>query len=177
MQPSSYRCFRWALPAHFLLAALACRSEQESIGPEQSVPAAVLEATKELAERGDARAQFELGLMYSEGEGVLQDHHEAAKWYRLAAEQGFAPAQMSLGLMYIDGRGVSQNILEARKWLRLAADQGALLLDLEAEMNELEDIEDYFREDGIHFSKETGRLYVARRVADFLRSELLGHSE
>ena len=59
----------------------------------------------------------------------------------------------------------------------VAADQGALLLDLEAEMNELEDIEDYFREDGIHFSKETGRLYVARRMADFLRSELLGHSE
>jgi lysophospholipase L1-like esterase len=56
----------------------------------------------------------------------------------------------------------------------VAASQGAFLLDLEAEMNELPDIEAYFREDGIHFSKDTGRLYVAGRIADFIAAEILG---
>ncbi len=40
------------------------------------------------AERGDAEAQFELGLMYDEGYGVSRDNQEAAKWYSKAAEQG-----------------------------------------------------------------------------------------
>ena len=41
-----------------------------------------------IAEQGDAFAQFSLGIMYDNGEGVPQDYAEAVKWYRLAAEQG-----------------------------------------------------------------------------------------
>ena len=37
------------------------------------------------AEQGDATAQFNLGLMYDKGEGVLKDEAEAVRWYRLAA--------------------------------------------------------------------------------------------
>ena len=33
-------------------------------------------------------AQVNLGVMYDNGEGVLQDDKEAVKWYRKAAEQG-----------------------------------------------------------------------------------------
>ena len=43
---------------------------------------------RELAEQGDANAQFNVGLMYGNGQGVIQDYAEAVKWYRLAAEQG-----------------------------------------------------------------------------------------
>ncbi len=39
------------------------------------------------AERGNANAQYNLGVMYSQGLGVTQDHAEAVKWYRKAAEQ------------------------------------------------------------------------------------------
>ena len=53
-----------------------------------------------LAEQGDADAQFNLGVMYDEGDGVPQDYKEAFKWYRLAAEQGDAFAQFELGVMY-----------------------------------------------------------------------------
>ena len=42
------------------------------------------------AEQGNAAAQYNLGVMYDNGEGVPQDYAEAAKWYRLAAEQGEA---------------------------------------------------------------------------------------
>ncbi|MFW9297617.1 tetratricopeptide repeat protein, partial [Glaesserella parasuis] len=45
---------------------------------------------KELAEQGDAVAQFNLGVMYDKGRGVNQDYHQAAKWYQKAAEQGIA---------------------------------------------------------------------------------------
>ena len=45
------------------------------------------------AEQGDADAQFNLGKMYAEGQGVPQADTEALKWYRRAADQGNADAQ------------------------------------------------------------------------------------
>ena len=79
---------------------------------------------RKLAEQGDPDAQTNLGFMYDEGQGVLQDYAEAVKWYRLAAEQGDAVAQYNLGFMYEMGKGVLQDYAEAVKWYRLAADQG-----------------------------------------------------
>ena len=38
-----------------------------------------------LAEHGNVKAQYNLGLMYDMGKGVLQDYKEAARWYQLAA--------------------------------------------------------------------------------------------
>ena len=73
---------------------------------------------------GDARAQFMIGHMYDNGEGLPQDDVEAVSWYRFAAEQGFAMAQFSLGRMYAKGRGVLQDDAEAVRWYRLAAEQG-----------------------------------------------------
>ena len=55
---------------------------------------------KPLAEQGVADAQFNLGVMYKNGRGVLQDDKEAVKWYTKAAEQGDAGAQLNLGLMH-----------------------------------------------------------------------------
>jgi S1-C subfamily serine protease len=77
-----------------------------------------------LAEQGNAKAQFNLGLMYNNGQGVPQDYKEAVKWYRLSAEQGDAKAQLLLGAMYDKGQGVPQDYKEAVKWYRLAAEQG-----------------------------------------------------
>ncbi len=39
---------------------------------------------RSLATEGDAAAQFDLGFMYRNGEGVPQDNGEALRWYRLA---------------------------------------------------------------------------------------------
>ncbi len=57
-----------------------------------------------LAEQGNAAAQTSLGFMYRGGTGVLQDHKEAVRWYRLAAEQGEATAQFNLGLSMLTAR-------------------------------------------------------------------------
>jgi TPR repeat protein len=49
-----------------------------------------------LAEQGDARAQFWLGLMYFNGQGLPQDFDQGATWFRKAADQGYAAAQTAL---------------------------------------------------------------------------------
>jgi uncharacterized protein len=76
------------------------------------------------AEQGHAKAQYNLGQMYRQGEGVLQDDKTAVKWYTLAAEQGVADAQYNLGVMYDNGLGVPQDYKTAVKWWTLAAEQG-----------------------------------------------------
>ena len=40
-----------------------------------------------LAANGSEAAQFNLGLMYYNGQGVPKDYKKAAKWYRMAADQ------------------------------------------------------------------------------------------
>lgn len=78
-----------------------------------------------MAENGSANAQFNLGAMYDNGDGVPEENDaEAAKWYRLAADQGHVDAQFNLGVMYANGEGVSRDFAEAASWYRKAADQG-----------------------------------------------------
>ena len=86
---------------------------------------------RKLADQGDASAQYNLGVMYYEGEGVPQDYEEAARWYRKAADQGNAKAQHNLGWMYTNGQGVPLDYEEAVRWYRKAADQG----DVRAQSN------------------------------------------
>ena len=77
-----------------------------------------------LAEQGRADAQFGLGLMYTNGKGVLQDYKQAVYWYRKAAEQGDSDAQLGLGVRYDNGEGVFQDYKQAVYWYRKAAEQG-----------------------------------------------------
>ena len=86
--------------------------------------AAALNLWRPLANSGNASAQYGLGLMYDQAQGVPQSYAEALKWYRLAAAQGNAFAQSNLGAMYVNGQGVPQSDAEALKWYRLAAAQG-----------------------------------------------------
>ena len=76
------------------------------------------------AEAGSAKAQYQLGFMYLNGQGVARDEAEAAKWFRKLAEQGRASAQYHLGVMHHNGQGVRRNIAEALKWFRMSAEQG-----------------------------------------------------
>ena len=77
-----------------------------------------------LAKQGNADAQYNLGVMYENGQGIPKNYKTAVKWYRLAAEQGDAGAQFNLGNAYRHGLGVPQNDKTAVKWYRLAAEQG-----------------------------------------------------
>jgi TPR repeat protein len=77
-----------------------------------------------LAERGDARAQFNLGVIHFNAQSVPHDPAKAVQWYRAAADQGYGPAQASLAFMYETGQGVLQNYINAYKWLTLAQQHG-----------------------------------------------------
>jgi TPR repeat protein len=69
-------------------------------------------------------AQYYLGIMYLDGQGVAPDAKEAARWLRSAAEQGVAQAQYRLGRLYAEGRGVGKDLEEAYAWFGVAAHRG-----------------------------------------------------
>ena len=104
-----------ALPLALALAVIP-------VGVDAQAPD--LEEMRARAEQGDARAQFNLGVMYATGDGVPEDDAEAVRWYRLAAEQGYARAQSNLGAMYALGTGVPEDDVLAYMWANLAAAQG-----------------------------------------------------
>ncbi|MGH7181126.1 MAG: tetratricopeptide repeat protein, partial [Nitrospiraceae bacterium] len=118
---------RWFLFAVFLVLACATVAAADSYEDatsafERKDYALAARIFRPLAEQGDAKAQYNLGVMYDKGQGLPQDYQEALKWYRKAAEQG--QAQNNLGAMYDDGQGVPQGYQEALKWYRKAAEQG-----------------------------------------------------
>ena len=77
------------------------------------------------ARKGDAEAQYQLGVIYEKGEAQPQNFYKAVKWHRKAGKQGHAEAQAHLGELLASGQGVEQvDYAEAIKWMRKAADQG-----------------------------------------------------
>ena len=52
------------------------------------------------ANKGDVDAQYLLGIKYKNGDGMIKDIGEAAKWFRKAAAQEYAPAQYELAMCY-----------------------------------------------------------------------------
>ncbi len=76
------------------------------------------------ANQGDASAQYNLGDMYKNGKGVLQDYKEAIKWYIKAADQGYADAQLNLAIMYRDGTGAPKDMTKAIFWIEKSKNSG-----------------------------------------------------
>ena len=98
-----------------------------------------LDTVRQAAEQGDAEAQYNLGVICNNGEGVPQDDAEAVRWFRLAAEQGYAKAQVELGYRYRWGLGVPSDDAEAGRWLRLAAEQGHAKAQIEMALSYSQD--------------------------------------
>jgi TPR repeat protein len=75
------------------------------------------------AKAGDAVAQYDLGVLYAQGKGLVQDYTSAASWFRAAAAQGNVDAEYNLGVLYAQGLGVNANATDAINWYQSAADQ------------------------------------------------------
>ena len=124
------------LDVDFQLELIQERQEKKEMGSEFNIEKADLLINSEEPEaalnyvlpyvlRGDALAQFYLGMMYLEGEGVKEDFLEAFNLISLSAKQGNEYGQYALGMMYgSDEYGVEKNLEEAFKWCRKAAEQG-----------------------------------------------------
>ena len=79
----------------------------------------------EAAERGNAEAQFNLGVMCENG---LDDNHyavegsrlEAERWFLAAAEQGLPRAQIKLAEIYAEDFKIPGSSVKACGWFLLA---------------------------------------------------------
>ena len=67
---------------------------------------------------------FNLGLLYTDGQGVARDYGKAREWYEKAAAKDHASAMFNLGWLYENGRGVTQDYINARGWYEKAAEKG-----------------------------------------------------
>ena len=85
-----------------------------------------MENWKPIADSGDAGAQTNVGLLYSQGKGVKQDYAQAVDWYKKAAMQNYPDAEYNLGIMYKEGKGVAADSTEAARWFKYAANSGHL---------------------------------------------------
>ncbi|KAF9156118.1 hypothetical protein BG015_007160 [Linnemannia schmuckeri] len=85
-------------------------------------------STRQLAEQGNAQAQYQIAQQYELGQGVPQDHTLALEWHLKSAEQGLADAQFSVGTLYrqfhVLAPGVPRDYRKAMDWFLKAAAQG-----------------------------------------------------
>ena len=79
---------------------------------------------RKLAEQGNPDAEWQLGVLYHDGDGLPKDDTLAVQWFQRAAEQGYVRAQSTLGAYYWAGRGVPQDFSKAYFWSQLALAQG-----------------------------------------------------
>jgi len=108
-----------------LVAPVAAAELDEAVAAARGGEyASALRRLSPLAEKGDARAQFDIGFMRAYGWGAQRNPAEALTWYRKAADQGLAVAQHFLGLAYVNGDGVRCDDAEAARWFARAAAQG-----------------------------------------------------
>jgi uncharacterized protein len=114
MKKTASRLLCEALIAYSLIitAAWAGPLEDANAAYDRGDYATALPLFRSLAEQGDARAETNLGVMYSKGQGVAQDYAAAAKWYRKAADQEYALGQNDLGGLYEAGHGVKKDYAE-----------------------------------------------------------------
>lgn len=76
-----------------------------------------------LAENGDVRSQYNLGVLHDQGQGVEKNPWEAFHWFELAARQGYADAQFNLALMLFNGEGCRRSEESGMQFLLEAAHQ------------------------------------------------------
>lgn len=80
-----------------------------------------------LAKKDDAKAQYNVGLIYANGKGVQKDLAKAKKWYEKAAKQGNGPAQYNLAQLYhAEGESDDHGYEKAKYWYEKAVESGIM---------------------------------------------------
>lgn len=113
-------CFCFVLSAQSAFAGFDEAAAAFAVGDYDKA----LKEIRPLAEQGDPRSQYAMGVLYENGFAVTKDLPQAAAWYLKAAEQGNTDAQYNLGAMNEHGLGMPVNYVEAARWYRPAAEQG-----------------------------------------------------
>ena len=101
--------------ARLALPRLALRPQRRPIrgNNTRTEQEGTFELYKKAAKQVQAEDQFNLGLMYYDGEDTTQNYNVAFKWFKKAAKQGHTPALENLASMYFNGRGTTKNYQKA----------------------------------------------------------------
>lgn len=83
-----------------------------------------LEWLEKSAEQGNLAAKFQLGTMYSIGDGVEKDLDKSVEYLEDSANGGYAEAQYYLGYSYYFGISHEQDVNLGIQWIEKAAKQG-----------------------------------------------------
>ena len=100
------------------------RSHELGWDPATEKLQSLSDAYRKEAEKGNASAQFFMGVVHEYGYTGKPDATKAVEWYRKAAEQGHPGAMFNLGNYYLEGTGAKKDIAEATKWFKRAASLG-----------------------------------------------------
>ena len=118
-------------PIGLLLAVLLSVGavSAQTRAPQTQPPSPAQQAEQErqlrsFADRGDADAQFELGLRYLTGEGFKKDEKRGVEWLEKAASTGHLRAQYVYGSLFEDGVTVPKDLAKAVEWYQKAASGG-----------------------------------------------------
>ncbi len=78
-----------------------------------------LDERVQAAEKGEPAALYDLGLLYSTGQGVGLDYVEAHKWFNLAALRGVRRAQVDRAELARDMSAIeiAEAQRQAREWM------------------------------------------------------------
>jgi len=120
------RVLIWSVAAILLLTAAKILPDRQNAAVRAFAKGDYTTAAKfwtKLARSGDQKAQINLGLLYSRGEGVEQDLGKAHELFLSAAENGNPVAQYLVAHDYAVGAGVTPSPKVSLMWLREAADQ------------------------------------------------------
>lgn len=119
---------RGSIFAIALVAALAMPAradfDQAAAAFDKGDYATAIRQLQPLADKGEPRSQYAMGVMAENGFGMPKNLTQAAAWYRKAAEQGNTDAQFNLGAMHEHGIGMPVNYAQAARWYRPAAAAG-----------------------------------------------------
>ncbi len=120
------------------MCVLACLAPSRSIANEDAAAlyargnalgqagnyAAAIVLIRQAAEKGHTQAEFALGSMFSNGQGVAMSKEQARIWYERAAAKGHPVALYNLGLYYDRGIGVKADRIRAVDYYKRGAKAG-----------------------------------------------------
>ena len=116
------------LPPTLLLTVLSASATMEDVKQafKNKNYKQAFELIQPYAEADDVVAQYNLAMMFAEGDGTNTDDEKAVYWYIKAARNGHMKAQNNLGLRYHDGKGVAVDEYKSLYWFIEASKQGHL---------------------------------------------------
>ena len=97
-----------------LLEAAKCASDAEDYGK-------AFDLYSNAAELGSVDAQYELALLYKNGDGIIKDAKACHKWLLSAAQNGHVEAQFLVAEQYYYGNPIQMDKKAAAVWYQKAA--------------------------------------------------------